>query len=129
MRTLAEIMALEPRNTYDVFLGVIEYDNRFVVGVIDEPMGIDSREARLSYPVEFMFRPKVDPSGATLVELGFIEPVLGIPEERLTDGQIDIHRGNSPIGVGYFGALKIVKERKIKYSFSMMSEPTKKEGN
>ncbi len=127
MKTLVEILATEPRDLFGIFIGVIEYDTYSVVGVVDEPMGVDSREARISYPVEFVNR--LNNESGTTVNTLFIMPEYGIPEERLTDGQLDLYRGNSPIGIGYFGALKKIKDSQVRYAFDLILRPKKKEGS
>lgn len=90
----------------DFFLAVVSMEPFSVVGIIDDPVGIQLSEVRLQYPLEFWLPPKgVDHNKD--VNIGFIVPELGIPDEMIIDaGSVDIHTGGSTFGLLYFGALK-----------------------
>ena len=103
MTTMHEITNRPPG---DFFLAVVVMDPYPVIGIIDDPVGIALSEVRLQYPLEFWL-PFQELKQGTPVNIGFIVPELGVPDEMVVDaGSVDIHTGNSPFGLRYFEALK-----------------------
>lgn len=119
MRTLLNILESPPKS---FFVGVVELDGSSLIGVIDEPVGIELQLVRLSYPLEFLVR-----HGKDNMEVvpGFINPELGIPEEIVLEaGSVSVHAGDAPFAQIYFEALRrITKGPQMKYEPVIIRRP------
>lgn len=123
MTSLHEILNKTPS---DYFLAVVDMDGSFLIGIIDDPIGISLSELRLQYPLEFMAR---SPSPSR-TELGYIVPELGVPDETVIDaGTADLHMGGSPLGLSYFAALKsLVRGPTTSFEGSIIRRPEANKG-
>lgn len=123
MTSIHEILSKPPG---DFFLGVIELDHDVgLVGIIDDPVGVDLPAVRLAFPLEFKAQLIGNEQQASRAQIGFILPELGIPVERVIDaGSVDIHMGNSDVGRLYFGALRRFSDfPKLDYIPSIIKRP------
>lgn len=101
-KSLATLLADHPDN---IWLAVIELEQSKIIGVIDDPIGVDPAALAVSYPLEYRvsYLMEGDYFGFT-----FIKPAEGLPEILYlnTEGGITVHRGSSQVGKVYLGALR-----------------------
>lgn len=99
--TLNEVLSGSPGQ---FFLGVVELENTQIIGIIDDPVGIELTAVRLGYPLEFAQKWE-----ETDVALAILVPEAGVPDELVIDaGAVAIHSGRSPFGQQYFENLKVI---------------------
>jgi hypothetical protein len=99
MTSMNEVLTKSPS---DFFLGVVEYDKTIMVGILDEPLGLELSAVRLAYPLEMI----QTWTGQHIQQL-VIVPECGIPEEVIVDADsVAIHQGGSEFGKTYFGNLR-----------------------
>ena len=99
MTSMTEVLT---KNPSEFFLGVVEYDKTIIVGILDEPMGIELSSVRLAYPLEM-----IQSWTAQNVQQLVIVPECGVPEEVVVDADsVAVHHGGSEFGKMYFGNLR-----------------------
>ena len=117
MKTIAEVFNADPRN---VFLNVVEYENSKVIGVIDDPMGMDLSNTVLSYPLEY----KTLETSPTSLSYIFRLPTDGLPESRHVNCEsVELHLGSSPIGREYLKMLRIVANTQMRMTTESKLSP------
>jgi hypothetical protein len=118
MKNLNQILSTPTRELY---VGVVEVDNLSIVGVLDDPVGVELNALRLAYPLEVLFKPPV--SG--VVTLGFVQPEFGLPDEIVLDaGAVSVYTGNSPFCMIYLGWLeRYVKGQPYRYEAAIITRP------
>lgn len=103
--SLAEVLNKKPSELY---LGIVELEDRQVIGVVDEPMGLDLPSVHLGFPIDFLeVIVFVDASKSkTKSEISFILPSKGLRCEKVIETtDVDIYYGDDPIGKAYLEAL------------------------
>lgn len=99
MTSIHEITSKPPSS---FFLAVVELEGSSIVGIVDDPVGIDLSAVRLGYPIEFVQRWD---NGKVSQKL--IVPECGVPDEMVIDaGSVSVHMGSSPFGLTYFQNLQ-----------------------
>lgn len=90
------------------YIGVAEFEENKVVGILDDPIGLDPNSVQLGYPVEFLSQVvKDESSGQMSCGIQFIVPSLGIPEcTVISTTVIEVYGPTSTIGRSYLAMLK-----------------------
>lgn len=99
MTSIHEITSKPPSS---FFLAVVEMEGSSIVGIVDDPVGIELSAVRLGYPIEFVQRWD---GGKVLQKV--VVPECGVPDEMVIDaGSVSVHMGSSPFGLTYFQNLQ-----------------------
>lgn len=102
IKALNDVLTTHPTG---LFIGVVEFDHTKIVGVVDDPLGVDISALSLSYPLEYQ---TVHVDGGQ-VGFVFLPPTDGLPEQlHLSCDQVAIHSGKSHIGEHYLKTLKVL---------------------
>lgn len=116
MLTLAQTLSKAPS---EIYIGVVELEEYFVVGTVDDPIGLDLPSLHLGYPLTFIKKIIPMPMGDIKKKMksrcSFILPDLGLPYERILEtDNFDLYRGDDIIGKAYLEALRdIIKAPSI----------------
>jgi hypothetical protein len=117
MISLQETMNKPPS---DFFLGVVELDKTILVGILDDPIGLDLACVRLAFPIELTDKWSVED-----VDQQVVVPERGVPDEIVVSGDVAIHSGGCPFGLSYFAALsELARIRPRRYK---MTKATKEQ--
>lgn len=112
--TLQEIV--NTTNPHNLFIGVVEFEDIMIAGVVDDPLGLDLAGVRLGYPLEFTASFNIDERKIPFSGVTFIEPEIGLQnEDTVAPHRIQIFSGDSPFGRTYLKALKEIAGREPRH--------------
>lgn len=114
MITLHEV--LNTPNPHNLFIGVVEFEDTMIAGVVDDPMGLDLAGIRLGYPLEFTASFAMDDRKVPFSGITFIEPELGLQnEDTVAPHRIQVFSGDSRFGHTYLKALKEIASKEPRH--------------
>lgn len=118
MTSIHQILNGSPSDRSSFFLGVVEIDNVLLVGILDEPVGVELSAVRLAYPIEI-----IQKWDGGLVRQRLIVPETGVPDEVVIDaGAIEVFSGHSDFAATYFKNLgELVRIRPSEYKVEKCS--------
>ena len=102
MMTLEQVLNAKPEG---LIVGVVEFEDSKMIGILNDPMELDPSITRLAYALEVKVGLPFGPEKK--VNIAFIMPELGIPEEFVTNaGTVSIYANGCAIAGLYSSALK-----------------------